>query len=293
MTKGSQSALPAAVRRARRARDGQRDDRGAAAEAEAAVGVRADPPGARGTVLRRAAGRQPARTRWPGRRRWSSRAAPSFVDVNLGCPIDYFTSKGLGAALARQPKRVAADRRGDGARGEGDPGDREVQARLERRPAELPRGREGGGGRRRGRARSSTGGRATRATASPPTGTPSARSARAVRVPVVGNGDLLFPHEMEAARARSGCAAVMVARGALIKPWLFREVTDGLPGPLGRGAAGHLPALRGARARALGRPRPRPRARWPTSRAGTSGSGAATRRAGRTAAGRACRNART
>lgn len=50
---------------------------------------------------------------------------------------------------------------------------------------------------------------------------------REVRVPVVGNGDLLFPHEIDAARARSGCAAVMVARGALIKPWLFREAADG------------------------------------------------------------------
>src|SRR6476619_2692921 len=29
-----------------------------------------------------------------------------FVDVNLGCPIDYFTRKGLGAALGRQPSRV-------------------------------------------------------------------------------------------------------------------------------------------------------------------------------------------
>src|SRR6478752_1249593 len=30
-----------------------------------------------------------------------------FVDVNLGCPIDHFTRKGMGAALARQPNRVA------------------------------------------------------------------------------------------------------------------------------------------------------------------------------------------
>jgi nifR3 family TIM-barrel protein len=29
-----------------------------------------------------------------------------FVDVNLGCPIDYFTRMGLGAALGRQPNRV-------------------------------------------------------------------------------------------------------------------------------------------------------------------------------------------
>jgi len=49
----------------------------------------------------------------------------------------------------------------------------------------------------------------------------------AVPVPVVGNGDLLFPHEIQAAMARSGCAGVMTARGALIKPWIFREAVEG------------------------------------------------------------------
>src|SRR3954466_16370568 len=29
-----------------------------------------------------------------------------LVDVNLGCPIDHFTRKGLGAALGRQPSRI-------------------------------------------------------------------------------------------------------------------------------------------------------------------------------------------
>ncbi len=36
-----------------------------------------------------------------------------FVDLNLGCPIDHFTRMGLGAALARQPGRVATHRRRD------------------------------------------------------------------------------------------------------------------------------------------------------------------------------------
>jgi len=49
----------------------------------------------------------------------------------------------------------------------------------------------------------------------------------AVPVPVVGNGDILFPQDVENARARSGCAGVMSARGVLIKPWLFREVNEG------------------------------------------------------------------
>ena len=52
--------------------------------------------------------------------------------------------------------------------------------------------------------------------------------AAAVPMPVVGNGDLLFPHEIASERSRrSGCAAVMSARGALIKPWIFREASEG------------------------------------------------------------------
>ena len=44
---------------------------------------------------------------------------------------------------------------------------------------------------------------------------------------MIGNGDLLFPHEVREHLANSGCTAVMTARGALIKPWIFREVTSG------------------------------------------------------------------
>ena len=66
-----------------------------------------------------------------------------------------------------------------------------------------------------------------RATASPRTGTRSASVVAAVPVPVVGNGDILFPQDVDDARARSGCAGVMSARGVLIKPWLFREVNEG------------------------------------------------------------------
>jgi tRNA-dihydrouridine synthase 3 len=50
--------------------------------------------------------------------------------------------------------------------------------------------------------------------------------AAALSVPVIGNGDLLFRHEVDAGFA-TGCAAVMSARGALIKPWLFREALEG------------------------------------------------------------------
>jgi tRNA-dihydrouridine synthase 3 len=54
-----------------------------------------------------------------------------------------------------------------------------------------------------------------------------AELAAAVPVPVIGNGDLLFAREIRERMATSGCAAVMVARGALIKPWIFREYERG------------------------------------------------------------------
>ena len=53
-------------------------------------------------------------------------------------------------------------------------------------------------------------------------------------VPVVGNGDILTHYEARDRMARSGVRSVMLARGALIKPWLFREIREGrswLPTP--------------------------------------------------------------
>jgi tRNA-dihydrouridine synthase 3 len=46
-------------------------------------------------------------------------------------------------------------------------------------------------------------------------------------IPVIGNGDILTYYEAERVRRESGCAALMVARGALIKPWIFQEIAQG------------------------------------------------------------------
>lgn len=53
-------------------------------------------------------------------------------------------------------------------------------------------------------------------------------------VPVIGNGDILTWYEAEDRKALSGCASLMLGRGVLIKPWLFRELAEGrdwLPTP--------------------------------------------------------------
>jgi tRNA-dihydrouridine synthase 3 len=154
----------------------------------------------------------------------ASRGA-DLVDVNLGCPIDYFTSKGLGAALAREPNRV---RRIVDAMKKAVAIPVTVKIRLgwndeHRNYLDVARAAVDGGadaitvhGRTRAaRYKMSADWNAI------------AEVAAALPVPVVGNGDILFGDQVGPALANSGCTAVMSARGTLIKPWLFREVVEG------------------------------------------------------------------
>ncbi|MBF0370755.1 MAG: tRNA dihydrouridine synthase DusB [Magnetococcales bacterium] len=51
-----------------------------------------------------------------------------------------------------------------------------------------------------------------------------ARIKRVVSIPVIGNGDVRSPRDAEKMLAISGTDGVMIGRGALGNPWLFREV---------------------------------------------------------------------
>ena len=165
----------------------------------------------------------------PDEMAWAAELAESrgadLVDVNLGCPIDYFTSKGLGAALAREPSRV-----------------RRIVDAMKRRVTRVPvtvKIRLGWNDEHRNYldvARAAVEGgadavfvhgrtRAARYTSSADWNA-IGDVAATLSVPVIGNGDLLFKPEIDSGLAR-GCTAVMSARGALIKPWLFREATEG------------------------------------------------------------------
>ncbi|MCX6552679.1 MAG: tRNA-dihydrouridine synthase family protein [Acidobacteria bacterium] len=149
-----------------------------------------------------------------------------LVDLNVGCPIDYFTRKGLGAALGRQPKRI-----------------QKIVEAMKRSVTRVPvsvKIRLGWNDSSRNyleQAQAAVDGGADALVVHGRTRDARYRQncdwdaigevATRMPVPVVGNGDILFPHDIEAARARSGCAGVMAGRGALIKPWLFREATAG------------------------------------------------------------------
>lgn len=171
------------------------------------------------------AGNQPDEMAWAAQL-VEARGA-DFIDVNLGCPIDHFTRRGLGAALARQPARVG----------------RVVEAM--RRAVSVPvtvKIRLGWDAHHRnyltvaqaavdaGASALTVHGRTREARYRHPADWEAiGEIAASVPVPVVGNGDLLHAHEVKHRLATSGCAAVMTARGALIKPWIFRDLAGGDP----------------------------------------------------------------
>lgn len=52
------------------------------------------------------------------------------------------------------------------------------------------------------------------------------RLVRESPIPVIGNGDLFQPRDVRAMLEQTGCAAVMVARGAIGNPWIFQRTRE-------------------------------------------------------------------
>lgn len=148
----------------------------------------------------------------------------SWVDLNCGCPIHDVVKRGMGATLLQRPghlgKLVAEMVKGIPVPvtvkirlgwSEGDQNASEVAKIVEESGAQALTVH--------GRTREQRYSRAADWDAI-------ARIAAERSIPVIGNGDLLTWYETHERWQSSGVASVMIGRGALIKPWLFREIAE-------------------------------------------------------------------
>ncbi len=152
-------------------------------------------------------------------------AGADFIDINLGCPIDNATRRGLGAALLRRPARVAALVEALKAAVTvpvtiklrlGWSSEKPTFLKVARAAEEAgvdaialhPRSRNQ-------RYRRPADWSQVRALV------------ESVKVPVIGNGDVMTAPEARARMEETGCASVMVGRWALAKPWIFQEFAEG------------------------------------------------------------------
>jgi nifR3 family TIM-barrel protein len=160
----------------------------------------------------------------------------AIVDINMGCPAKKVTAGACGSALMREPELaaalVAAVRRTVPAR---------VPVTVKHRAgwddsslnaAEFARRLVDAGAAMitvHGRTRAQGFSGAARL---PPIA--EVRAALPREIPVVGNGDVKDVEAHERMRRETGCDAVMIGRGAMGNPWLFRTLAAlarGAPDP--------------------------------------------------------------
>ena len=57
-------------------------------------------------------------------------------------------------------------------------------------------------------------------------------AAQAVKIPIIGNGDITGPEKAKAFQEMSGVDGLMIGRGSIGRPWIFEEVRHFLSGKM-------------------------------------------------------------
>lgn len=147
---------------------------------------------------------------------------PDLIDLNFGCPVPKFVKNDKGAALLRNTGRIRRIVR-QAVNAVSVPVTAKMRAGWDESTIvarEVAKIVEGEGARAltvHGRTRAQGySGEANWEWIADAVG--------AVSIPVIGNGDVTDAATAETRMRESGCAAVMVGRGAIGNPWIFREI---------------------------------------------------------------------
>ena len=150
---------------------------------------------------------------------------PDIIDVNMGCPSSRIVNRGGGAGLLREPLQVA---RIFAALSKHLSVPITAKIRLgwdqkTRNHIEIAHILEDNGA-----ALIAVHGRTQKENYKTPADWDAiAQVKQAVKVPVLGNGDVRCPGDIERIKEHTGCDGVMIGRGAIGNPWIFERRDQG------------------------------------------------------------------
>lgn len=155
-------------------------------------------------------------------------ARPSLIDINMGCPMKKIISGGDGGALMQDPKKIEAIVRAV-VHAVSLPVTVKIRAGWDddhRNAPDCARAAEAGGA-----AAVAVHGRTVKQVYGGLSDPDIIRRVKqAVRIPVIGNGDITSAKAALSLLRRTGCDGLMVARGAVGDPFLFAEIAAALDG---------------------------------------------------------------
>ena len=152
----------------------------------------------------------------------ASEVSPSAIDLNMGCPMAKIVGNGEGSALLRDPKKAA-----ELVRAVADAVEIPVTVKIRSgwdashiNAVEMAKYLEDAGA-----ALICVHGRTREQFYAPSADWEIIRKVKeAVKIPVLGNGDIFSADDAMAMLESTGCDGIMIARGARGNPWIFREI---------------------------------------------------------------------
>lgn len=156
--------------------------------------------------------------------RFAMQYRPEVIDINMGCPAPKIAGSGSGAALMRDPdlcgRIVQAVSRAVDI-----PVTVKIRSGFDEEhinAVEVARIAE-----KNGAQAVTVHGRTRKQFYAPPVNYDIIREVkRALSVPVIGNGDIVDMKSAQYVMEYTGCDYLMVGRGALGNPWVFREINE-------------------------------------------------------------------
>lgn len=147
---------------------------------------------------------------------------PQIIDINMGCPAPKVAKTGCGSALMKTPQLA-----GEVVRAVVKATDVPVTVKIRSgwnldslNAVEIAKICEDAGA-----SAIAVHGRTREQMYAPPVNIDIIRQVKeAVKIPVIGNGDIFTPKDAADMYEKTGCDLVMVGRGALGRPWLFAQI---------------------------------------------------------------------